>query len=78
MKSITDEFKNDEINNADEVLQLNYEFKFRRNYYWALKYLSQRKEWWSRDQQVCWFISSIFEDCSDANLFINLQYHLIY
>ncbi len=29
MKSITDEFKNDETNNADQVLQLNYEFKFR-------------------------------------------------
>jgi len=29
MKLITDEFKNDEINNADEVLQLNYEFEFR-------------------------------------------------
>jgi len=33
MKSITDEFKNDEINNVDEVLQLNYEFEFRRDYY---------------------------------------------
>ncbi len=29
MKSITDKFKNDEINNADEVLQLNYEFEFK-------------------------------------------------
>ncbi len=78
MKSITDEFENDEINNADEVLQLNYEFEFRQNYYWALKYLSQREEWWSRDQRVCWFISSIFEDCFDTNLFIDLQYHFIY
>ncbi len=78
MRSITDEFKNDEINNADEVLQLNYEFEFRRDYYWALKYLLQREELWSKDQQVCWFISSIFEDCSDANLFIDLQYHFIY
>ncbi len=78
MKSITDEFKNDETNNTDEVLQLNYEFEFRRDYYWALKYLFQREEWWSRDQRVCWFISSIFEDCSDADLFINLQYHFIY
>jgi len=33
MKSITDKFKNDEINNVDEVLQLNYEFEFRRDYY---------------------------------------------
>jgi len=29
MRLITDEFENDEINNADEVLQLNYEFEFR-------------------------------------------------
>ena len=29
MKLIIDEFKNDETNNADEVLQLNYEFEFR-------------------------------------------------
>jgi len=29
MKLITDEFENDEINNIDEVLQLNYEFEFR-------------------------------------------------
>jgi len=29
MRSITDKFENDEINNADEVLQLNYEFEFR-------------------------------------------------
>ncbi len=29
MRSITDEFKNDETNNADEVLQSNYEFEFR-------------------------------------------------
>ncbi len=33
MKLITNEFKNDEINNADEVLQLNYEFEFRWDYY---------------------------------------------
>ncbi len=32
------------------------------------------------DQEIneCWFILSIFEDCSDADLFINLQYHFIY
>jgi len=29
MKLITDEFKNDEINNVNEVLQSNYEFEFR-------------------------------------------------
>ncbi len=29
MRLITDEFKNDEINNVNEVLQLNYEFEFR-------------------------------------------------
>ncbi len=78
MNSITDEFKNDEINNADEVLQSNYEFEFRQDYYWVLKYLLQREEWWSKDQWVYWFILSIFEDCSDADLFINLQYHFIY
>ncbi len=78
MKLITDEFKNDEINNADEILQLNYEFEFKQDYYWALKYLLQREEWWSRDQWVCWFILSIFENYSDADLFINLQYHFIY
>ncbi len=78
MRSITDQFKNDEINNADKVLQSNYEFEFRQDYYWVLKYLLQREEWWSKDQRVYWFISSIFEDCSDANLFINLQYHFIY
>ncbi len=33
MRSIIDEFKNDEINNVDEVLQSNYEFEFRQNYY---------------------------------------------
>jgi len=33
MRSITDEFENDETNNADEVLQSNYEFEFRRDYY---------------------------------------------
>ncbi len=33
MRLITDEFENDETNNVDEVLQLNYEFKFRQNYY---------------------------------------------
>jgi len=33
MRLITDEFKNDEINNANKVLQLNYEFKFRQDYY---------------------------------------------
>jgi len=33
MKSITDKFENDEINNVDKVLQSNYEFKFRRDYY---------------------------------------------
>ncbi len=33
MKSITDKFRNDETNNADEVLQLNYEFEFRQDYY---------------------------------------------
>jgi len=33
MRSITDEFKNDEINNADEVLQSNYEFEFKQDYY---------------------------------------------
>jgi len=33
MKLITDEFKNDEINNADEILQLNYEFEFKQDYY---------------------------------------------
>ncbi len=53
MKLITDEFKNDEINNADEILQLNYEFEFKQDYYWALKYLLQREEWWSKDQWVC-------------------------
>ncbi len=37
-----------------------------------------REKWWSKDQWVCWFISSIFEDCSDADLFIDLQYHFIY
>ncbi len=78
MKLITDEFKNDEINNADEILQLNYEFEFKQDYYWVLKYLLQREEWWSRDQWVCWFILNIFENCSDADLFINLQYHFIY
>ncbi len=44
MKSITDEFKNDEINNVNEVLQSNYEFEFRWNYYWVLKYLLQKEE----------------------------------
>ncbi len=44
MRSITDEFENDEINNVDEVLQLNYELEFRQDYYWALKYLLQREE----------------------------------
>ncbi len=78
MKLITDEFENDETNNSDEILQLNYEFEFRWDYYWTLKYLLQREEWWSRDQQICWFILSIFEDCSDANLFIDLQYCFIY
>jgi len=29
MKLITNEFKNDETNNADEVLQSNYKFEFR-------------------------------------------------
>jgi len=29
MKLITDKFRNSEINNTDEVLQLNYEFEFR-------------------------------------------------
>ncbi len=29
MRLIINEFKNDEINNVDEVLQLNYEFEFR-------------------------------------------------
>jgi len=29
MKSITDDFENDETNNADQVLQSNYEFEFR-------------------------------------------------
>jgi len=33
MRSITDEFENDEINNVDEVLQLNYELEFRQDYY---------------------------------------------
>jgi len=29
MKLITDDFENDETNNADQVLQSNYEFEFR-------------------------------------------------
>ncbi len=33
MKLITDKFRNSEINNTDEVLQLNYEFEFRWDYY---------------------------------------------
>jgi len=33
MKLITNKFKNDEINNVNEVLQLNYEFEFRQDYY---------------------------------------------
>ncbi len=33
MKLITDEFKNNEINNADEILQLNYKFEFKHDYY---------------------------------------------
>ncbi len=33
MRLITDEFENDETNNADEVLQSNYEFEFRQDYY---------------------------------------------